>query len=304
MDIKFSVIIPTYNRAYLISETIQSVLDQSYKTWELIIIDDGSTDNTKEVVAAFNDQRIRYIYQENAERSAARNNGISNATGEWICFLDSDDKYLTEHLESISTLIVDKKIEPGVIITGLTLNNEGVTHQKPLLNIQSENILKEIWTKFIIPTQSVIHKSILNENKFDVRYRLWEDTHLFLRILSKYPLYQSEKYTCVQKIHEEGTVITGFRKIKLNEVAQYVNAINDLKTTYAELLAEKISNNDFKNYIDLKYRMYLYQARQNKQLAASLRIWFKAILNSFSFYLLKELPVIFINKVGIGIYGK
>jgi glycosyltransferase involved in cell wall biosynthesis len=87
----FSIILPTYNRASFISKAIESVIDQLYNKWELIILDDGSTDNTKEIVLSFNDDRIRYIYQENKERSAARNNGIRNAKGEYICFLDSDD---------------------------------------------------------------------------------------------------------------------------------------------------------------------------------------------------------------------
>ena len=82
----FSIIIPTYNRAKFITNAINSVINQSYKNWELIIIDDGSTDNTAEVVRkiAKNDTRIKYHYQKNAERSAARNNGISKALGDWI----------------------------------------------------------------------------------------------------------------------------------------------------------------------------------------------------------------------------
>ena len=76
----FSIIIPTYNRAHLISMAIDSVIAQTFENWELIIVDDGSTDNTKELVDNYCsiDKRIRYIYQENAERSAARNNGIIN----------------------------------------------------------------------------------------------------------------------------------------------------------------------------------------------------------------------------------
>lgn len=92
----FSVIIPTYNRASMLPKAIESVLAQTYPNWELIIVDDGSTDNTKELVANFieKDGRIKYIYQENAERSAARNNGIKNAKGEYICFLEQNIKMI------------------------------------------------------------------------------------------------------------------------------------------------------------------------------------------------------------------
>ena len=101
----YSVIIPTYNRAKLISEAIKSVLEQTFKDWELIIVDDGSTDNTKETVQKFYDERIKYHYQENQERSAARNTGIDLATGDYLCFLDSDDYYLENHLQSFKKVI-------------------------------------------------------------------------------------------------------------------------------------------------------------------------------------------------------
>ena len=94
----FSIIIPTYNRAKTILSTIQSVLNQSFHNWELLIIDDGSTDNTKSLIKSFIDKRIIYIYQENSERSEARNNGIVNAKGDYICFIDSDDLFHKNHL--------------------------------------------------------------------------------------------------------------------------------------------------------------------------------------------------------------
>jgi glycosyltransferase involved in cell wall biosynthesis len=97
----FSVIIPTFNRGYLISKSIQSVIDQDFKDFELIIIDDGSTDNTKEIVAGFSDHRIRYLFQENKERGAARNHGTRISNGRYITFLDSDDRFKIDHLKSV-----------------------------------------------------------------------------------------------------------------------------------------------------------------------------------------------------------
>ena len=98
MQAFFSVIIPTYNRAGLIGKAIDSVLAQTFADWELLIIDDGSTDNTRQIVEAYTDRRVKYIYQENAERSAARNNGVAQAAGKYICFLDSDDYCLPDRL--------------------------------------------------------------------------------------------------------------------------------------------------------------------------------------------------------------
>ncbi|NJN86713.1 MAG: glycosyltransferase family 2 protein [Leptolyngbyaceae cyanobacterium SL_7_1] len=96
-----SVIIPTYNRADLLSRAIDSVLNQTLTNLELIIVDDGSTDNTAEVVNSFNDSRIRYIpLGKNCGGGYARNHGIHLATGEFIAFLDSDDVWLPEKLAS------------------------------------------------------------------------------------------------------------------------------------------------------------------------------------------------------------
>jgi glycosyltransferase involved in cell wall biosynthesis len=86
-----SIIIPCYNRADIVSETVDSVLAQKYERFEMIIIDDGSTDNTREVISSYSDSRIRYFYQANGGLSAARNAGLNAAKGEFIAFLDSDD---------------------------------------------------------------------------------------------------------------------------------------------------------------------------------------------------------------------
>ena len=118
----FSIVIPSYNRAHFISHAIQSVIDQTFQNWELIIIDDGSTDNTKDVVLSFDDIRIKYVYQKNQERSIARNNGIKRAKGIWICFLDSDDYYHKTHLQRFTELIKVNNSICGLYFSGLSMN--------------------------------------------------------------------------------------------------------------------------------------------------------------------------------------
>lgn len=95
----FSVIIPSYNRKNLLKIAVNSVLYQTFDNFELIIIDDGSKDNTKEILNEFNDKRISYIYQPHKGVSPARNEGIKLSQGEFICFLDSDDRFRKEKLE-------------------------------------------------------------------------------------------------------------------------------------------------------------------------------------------------------------
>jgi len=298
-----TVVLPTFNRANLISLCVDSVLLQTYQNWELIIVDDGSEDETATLIKRYTDARIRYIYQENAERSATRNNGIEHAKGEWICFLDSDDEYQPEHLQELVKFIEVHKPLPGLIATGLITREGQKTKHKAFLELQ-KNFLEEIGSKFLIPSQVCVHRSVLEKNRFDVRYRLWEDTHLWLRIAAKYPVYQMEEFTAIQNIHDEGTVVQGMKKIRLKEVEQYISAIQDLRDKHTALFDGKLPVNYFNDYIDSKYRMYLYQARQNKQLLIAIRIWFNAINHKTSCYILSEFPKIFLNKLNIGIHAQ
>ena len=100
MNNSFSVIVPTWNRAGILPKAINSVLDQTHENWELIIVDDGSTDNTKEVLAKFTDPRIKVISHEKCqERVISWNDGMRAAKNDWICFLDSDDEWAYGYLE-------------------------------------------------------------------------------------------------------------------------------------------------------------------------------------------------------------
>lgn len=95
-----SIIMPSWNTGRFIAETIQSVIDQTYTNWELLIVDDCSTDNTDEVVASFKDERIKYFHNEkNSGAALTRNKAMRKARGEWIAFLDSDDLWMPEKLE-------------------------------------------------------------------------------------------------------------------------------------------------------------------------------------------------------------
>ncbi len=107
-----SVIIPTYNRADCIAGSIDSVLAQTYQNYEIIVVDDGSTDNTKQVLQPYVDNRhIQYLYQKNAGCAAARNTGIRASCGEWIAFLDSDDRWLPEKLECQVQYLHETRLE-------------------------------------------------------------------------------------------------------------------------------------------------------------------------------------------------
>ncbi len=117
-----SVIIPTYNYGRFIERAIQSILNQTYQDYEIIIVDDGSTDNTDEIVGGFVDRRIRYIrHVANKGGNAARNSGIRSANGKYIAFLDSDDEWLPEKLDRQTRLFACSAKTVGLIYTGLNV---------------------------------------------------------------------------------------------------------------------------------------------------------------------------------------
>ena len=238
----FSIILPTYNRAYILNETIKSVISQIYKEWELIIVDDGSTDNTKEIVLSFLDKRIIYIYQENQERSVARNNGIDNAKGEYICFLDSDDKYCENHLQTLFTEI-EKHNKPTMFFTNpFYLENGKITEAK--VKSYENDSLDYFIVNSVIPDRVCINKEIFSEFNFDKRFNIGEDTLLWVQIANKYPVVHIEEATIVYNISDENSV-----NIKNN---CYVGRLNSLTYLYnnddirhklsAEVKKDSISN--------------------------------------------------------------
>lgn len=202
----FSIILPTYNREKMIPVAIQSVIDQRYPAWELIIIDDGSTDNTRQLIKSFSDERIKYVYQDNSERSVARNHGISLASGQYICFLDSDDYYLPEHLSSLHQKITDSGSQIAFYYAGSCSIEKGKPVERPQFENMAGNNAEFILRAVIATPQACIHKAILNKHKFNPCIRIGEDMELWMRIVNEFPVIFSERYTVVQPDHEDRSV--------------------------------------------------------------------------------------------------
>ncbi|MDO7874168.1 glycosyltransferase family 2 protein [Hymenobacter sp. ASUV-10] len=122
----FSIVVPTYNRADLIGLTLQSVQNQEFTDWELLIVDDGSKDNTAAVVQPYlADARVQYLPKENAERGVARNYGLARATGRYVLFLDSDDRLHPNHLSTLHAAIAGAPAPPDFIATKYDFDRDG-----------------------------------------------------------------------------------------------------------------------------------------------------------------------------------
>lgn len=187
----FSIIIPTYNRREKLKKAIESVLKQTHKDFELIIVDDGSKDNTGELVKSFIDERIVYKYQDNSGLpSVARNTGITIARGEWTCFLDSDD-FWTDNKLAVVASEINKKPDVQVFSHNEYLigkNNE----EKGILRHWGDfgdNPRHYMLTKanFLSPSAIVIKTNLLQDLKgFDVSAEFYsvEDYELWIRLAS------------------------------------------------------------------------------------------------------------------------
>ena len=184
-----SVIMPAYNAGEYIAESIESVINQTYKNWELIIIDDGSTDNTAAIINQFNSEpRIRYIYQENGRQGKARNLGIRNSLGKYIAFLDADDKWTPNKL-SLQTEVLagDNNIEllfsQGYNLTGNQVADLD-TDVKKLWN--SDNFSEFIFHNRIPILSVLVKKQALEQaGGFSEKDNIQnvEDYHLWLKLL-------------------------------------------------------------------------------------------------------------------------
>ncbi len=173
-------------------------------------MDDGSTDDTQSVLDSYHDVRIRYIWQENQERSAARNHGINLAKGEWICFQDSDDEYLPEHLDELFAGI---ESNPGnlVFIGGITLRNSLGT-----LTEANNYIGKGVDTNpCSFFTSGTYHRQVFKKIKFDENYSVAEDTKFLFELYDMYDFVVLNTCTTIYHNDESGKVTLKSQKQKL-----------------------------------------------------------------------------------------
>ena len=200
---KVSVIIPTYNRAHLVGRAIRSVLNQTYQDFEIIVVDDGSTDNTEEVVKSFNDPRIRYIrHEKNRGGSAARNTGIRAARSEYIAFLDSDDEWLPEKLEKQVLIFSDDQI--GLVYTGRRVidSRSGRCLSEKIPEIEGDVYKQLLEGDFIGTCSSVMVKKGILEgiDGFDETLPSRQDWDCWLRVARNHQVACVKEVLVIQRI--------------------------------------------------------------------------------------------------------
>lgn len=284
---KVSVIIPAYNAANHICRAVDSILSQSYPAHEIIVVDDGSTDNTAEVIKKYGNQ-IRYLYQKNTGVSTARNIGIEASTGNWIAFNDSDDEWLLNRLEM---QIKHLQKYPSLNWTFANMffyrqewQEFRKAHQPCSLihDISKHEQFKNYFTLFAngifcsIQTVLIFKEVFKTTGMFSPEMKLAEDTDLWFRIGYQYPdvgylekpvaIYHLDTPNSASKIHDQAAPIIDFVK-RHQKISIEFNRHEDFSLCAARL-------------VELRVRYYIQQKRFEDA---------HAILNNLSEYLSRRL---------------
>lgn len=206
-SLTFSIVLPTYNRAGYIERAIRSVLQQVYPHWELIIVDDGSTDQSETVILPFlKDGRIRYIKSEvNRGLSYARNKGISSCLGDFICFLDSDDEYLPERLSCVLPVLLEHSEATSKHLIVFTSTYENTQGENILLKWTPQTESENTQQYLLFNTPSVntvtIPKDVVKHERFNELFRYDEDIEFYLRLSKKCSFHYVDTPTAIRYIH-------------------------------------------------------------------------------------------------------
>lgn len=179
-----SVIIPNYNHARFVAQAIESALAQTYHDYEIIVIDDGSTDNSREVVAPFMD-RVRYVWQPNQGLSAARNTGVRESRGRYVAPLDADDVWFPNYLATMAP-VLDGDPSAGAAYSGWRYidANGNLLPQQSTRTVPPEQFYATLaYTNFLVPSGVLARRECLEQaGPFDVNLRAVEDRDMWLRI--------------------------------------------------------------------------------------------------------------------------
>lgn len=197
----FSVVIPLYNKEKYIGRAVESVLAQTYQDFELIVVDDGSTDSSLQTINNITDPRLKIVTQNNQGVSAARNTGIKTATQNWIAFLDADDAWLDYHLTELNN-IINTYPDVGMVSTKIkeVLDSSEVSN----LTVLTKSLFRHIdyfdeasnYIGVVNSSVVAIKKEVFNKLGGFIAVKAGEDLECWSRVALHYPVALSDRITC------------------------------------------------------------------------------------------------------------
>jgi glycosyltransferase involved in cell wall biosynthesis len=249
----FSLIMATKNRCDLLKECMASVLAQTYSNFELIIVDDHSTDNTTKMVAELIDLRVTLYTNNGVERSAARNTGIAMSKGEYLCIIDDDDfiepNYLIDFWNKLNELSFPKNT---VIRTGYKyVYSDGSIKLSPNYDASYRDPIDFV-TKVLCSCATLcINRSLFENTLFDERFPHWQDTHLILRIFDKADLVQLNNHNYCYRIHQQmGSMQKVDEKILMEKCAINVAPMDDIFQNHKIISKNRLNWMKAKKYLE------------------------------------------------------
>jgi len=287
---KISVVIPVYNKDKYIKNTIQSVLNQSFKDFELLVVNDGSTDNSVKIIQSFNDPRIRFFSQNNQGVAVARNFGVDKANAKLIAFLDGDDIWLSNHLDEIWQLY-QKFPEAAFFATAYQIKYKKHI-QKYVYNFEQKQVMIDKFYRYdhgralFFMSNFAVKKDIFVKTgglKIGIHA---EDTEFFLRLGSRYPMAYSRQITMM---HLDATDNSLFAQYKLEEKIRLLDFFSNQEKNDPEL----------KTHLDMHRFIwtieYLLAGKPQRAKALKNTIDFKNLNNKQK--ILMHLPTAFLKKI-------
>jgi glycosyltransferase involved in cell wall biosynthesis len=243
-QIVISLIVPTYNRGHLIEKTLLSLLNQSDNRYEIIVVDDGSTDNTENIVSAFLSDNVSYFKKENAERAAARNFGTQKARGQYVNWFDSDDIALENHVATALAMI-EKYNNPEVFALGYSIEDvngnlkQKFTYTQEVMNSQIHK------GNFFACNPVFVRTDIALKNPFneDRGLSASEDYELWMRLAAQYPFYSTNIQSLKMIHHDERSVL--------------MSDPQKLKTRFEKFIQYTTSNDSICNFLGNNYSFFV-----------------------------------------------
>ncbi len=203
-----SVVIPTYNRSALLKQAVLSVLAQTYTDFEIIVVDDGSTDDTRQVVEGLRDPRVRYVWQQNQQRCVARNHGIREARGQWIAFLDSDDLWFPNRLRYQFQAMVRNPGIGFVYCGSVRVDERGrFVYPQDFLRFRKTDAVTDKYSELLVADcltsiTPLIDSDLLREvGEFDATLRHAEDWDMWIRMAGKTKFLLVDQALTAVRIH-------------------------------------------------------------------------------------------------------
>ncbi|MGG5570943.1 glycosyltransferase family 2 protein [Myroides odoratimimus] len=268
----FSVVIPLYNKELSVKSTIQSVLNQSFQEFEVVVVNDGSSDESVKKVKEINDKRIRIIDKLNGGVSSARNMGITEAYYDWIALLDADDLWEENHLETVKKAI-EKFDSSFVFTTSIRFSDNTLLFQHKREENPSivKDFLKESRKELIMCSSTiVIHKKCFyNVGFFNEKVSRGEDADMWWRLAEKYTIVKDSDITAVYRMNAENRSDAVRYDVRQSILYYYKlsfiskdNFNRARKLDVLKALLRFLKNRDFKNsyYIILKHHFKIILA--------------------------------------------